>query len=782
MNKLLFFVLSLCTVLELAAQKQVYSIGILTDTKTAEVVPLLDQLQAQIIAVVGEDATIVFKEENLLVNDFNIATAQQNYQQLLANETDIILAFGVINNLVVGQQDNYPKPTILFGLVNRDLIELDQNKTTSGVENFTYLIQSESYEDDLVALKELTDFEKVGIVVEEKVVDIFPFEEVFEQELSTLEAAYLLIPFQSVEDIVSNLEGIDAIYLAGGFLLSPEEIKQLADTFIERKLPAFTSTGIEDVKSGLFATNQSASSIEQIQRRIALTVEAYVNGAKLSELPVFIDYEPRLTINFNTADLIGVPIKYSLISTTDFVGDIDNVVAEEEYNLLSAIAQALDQNLSLNADQKDIDLVGQDIQNAKSDYLPLIEAGVTANYVDPKLAEISFGQNPEFSTAGTITASQLIYSRAVSTNIAIQKKLLSAQQENFNAAQLDVVADVSSVYLSTLIAKVNARIQLQNLNLTKQNLQLARQNFEVGESGKADVLRFESEVAQNTQSMVEAINQLEQNFVLLNQLLNNPVDRGIDVEDVALDEDLLEKYNYEELTAYLDDTNLRDRFIEFLVQEALRNAPELRSLNYNLEATQYSVDLFDKGRYYPTIAAQGQYNAVFSRNGAGSETQLVTGGAVPNTNYNLGVNISLPIFNQNQNNINLQTAKIQKEQLSLNQDNLELAIASNVRTNVLTLINQISNIQLSEISERTAKEALELTQTAYSSGAINLIQLLDAQNNYLNAQLANAAAVYNFLINTVQLERSLGYFFLLNTEEKNADFRRRFFDFINNKE
>ncbi|MEM6697144.1 MAG: TolC family protein, partial [Bacteroidota bacterium] len=112
--------------------------------------------------------------------------------------------------------------------------------------------------------------------------------------------------------------------------------------------------------------------------------------------------------------------------------------------------------------------------------------------------------------------------------------------------------------------------------------------------------------------------------------------------------------------------------------------------------------------------------------------------------------------------------------------NLELAIASNVRTNVLTLINQISNIQLSEISERTAKEALELTQTAYSSGAINLIQLLDAQNNYLNAQLANAAAVYNFLINTVQLERSLGYFFLLNTEEKNADFRRRFFDFINN--
>ncbi|MEM6378598.1 MAG: TolC family protein, partial [Bacteroidota bacterium] len=226
--------------------------------------------------------------------------------------------------------------------------------------------------------------------------------------------------------------------------------------------------------------------------------------------------------------------------------------------------------------------------------------------------------------------------------------------------------------------------------------------------------------------------------------------------------------------------DLRDLFIEFLVQEALKNAPELKELGYNLEANRYSLDLFGKGRYYPTIAAQGQYNAVFNRSGAGSETQLITGGSIQNTNYNIGVNISMPIFNQNQNNINQQTAKIQQDQLLINRDNLQLAIAADVRTNVLTLINQISNIQLSEISERTAKEALELTQIAYSSGAVNLIQLIDAQNNYLNAQLAKAAAVYNFLINSIQLERSLGYFFLLNTAEKNDDFRRRFFDFINN--
>ncbi|MEL6865437.1 MAG: TolC family protein [Bacteroidota bacterium] len=781
MHKLFCLVLLICTIaLPSAAQKQVYSIGILTDISTAEVTPLLDQVKDQIKAVVGEDATILFEEENALVNNFSLEAATQNYQQLLSNSTDIILAFGAVNNLVIGQQERYPKPTILFGIINKDLVEIDQNKTTSGIENFTYLIQSESYINDITKFKELTDFKKLGIVIEQQLMGILPVEEVFKKKLPPLEVDYKIIPFKDVGDITSNLDGMDAIYLAGGFLLPPDEIKQLADTFISQKIPAFTNTNIEDVQNGLFATNEGANNIEQIQRRIALTVEAYVNGAALSDLPVFIDYEPRLTINFNTAELIGVPIKYSLISTTDFVGDVNNAVAEQNYSLLSAVAQALDKNPSLAASQKNIDLNSQDIQIAKSDYLPLVEAGVTATYIDPKLAEVSFGQNPEFSTSGAITASQLIYSRAVKVNIDIQKKLLAAQQENFNADQLDMVADVSNIYLATLIAKVNAQIQLQNLDLTKQNLQLAKQNFEVGETGKSDVLRFESEVAQNTQSMVEAINQLEQNFVRLNQLLNNPIDREIDIEDLVLNEGLLEKYDYDELTTFLDNPNLRDQFIEFLVQEALLNAPEIRELGYNLEATEYSIALFGKGRYYPNIAAQGQYNAVFSRSGAGSETELVTGGSIQNTNYNLGVNISMPIFNQNQNNINQQTAKIQKEQLLLNQDNLELAIAANVRTNVLTLVNQISNIQLSEISERTAKEALELTQTAYSSGAVNLIQLLDAQNNYLNAQLAKAAAVYNFLINSIQLERSLGYYFLLNTEEKNSDFRRRFFDFINN--
>ena len=343
---------------------------------------------------------------------------------------------------------------------------------------------------------------------------------------------------------------------------------------------------------------------------------------------------------------------------------------------------------------------------------------------------------------------------------------------------MDAIFNASNAYFTTLILKANAQIQLRNLDLTKKNFHIAKQNYEAGESGKSDMLRFQSEIAQNTQSMVEAVNSLEQGFISLNQLLNNPLNAEIDIENVELDKGVFEQYNYDELTQLLDDPKLREPFIEFLIKEAKLNAPELKILNYNLEATNRQMKLYGSGRFLPTIALQGQYNREFSRSGKGVEYSIPN---YPSDNYNAGLSLSLPVFNQNSNKINQQIAFIQKDQLEINKESTELNIDANIRNSVLNLINQVSNIELSKISEAAAKESLELTQTSYSTGSVTVIQLIDAQNNYLNSQLARINATYNYLISALQLERYLGYYFVLNSEEDNVKFRQRFLEFTKSK-
>ena len=776
MKKHILVVISMFTAFAFSQTKN-YQVGFLLDNNSPEIETLLSELSNEISAVVGEDAILEFPVANKLVNNFDSARALSNYNALLQNETDIIIAFGVVNNTVISKIGTYEKPTILFGALSEELIT--DETLVSNIENYTSIITSQSYTEDLKFLKKLSNPKTVGVVLEKAFTDNLPIAETFSKIGVALGLEIRLITFESLDDITSNLEDIDAVYLAGGFYFSDEEIKQLADVLIEKKLPSFSANPVKDVMNGILATNHDQSQLNQFFRRISLTVESVVNGNGLSGLSTKLESKSNLTVNYNTADKIGLPLKYSLIATTSFVGNPKEIVADKTYTLVSVMQEAITENLELQTIERDISLTQKEVQFAKSDYLPNITAGATGTYLDPELAAVSNGQNPEVVTSGNLTLEQTLFSEAVNANISIQKSLRDAQQENYNSEALNTVFNTATAYFTALILKANLSIQNQNLELTKYNLKIATENYEAGQAGKSDVLRFKSEKAQNTQQMVEAINQLEQGYYALNQLLNNPIDAKIDVEEAELQKGVFSNYNYEQLGQFLDDPTLRQPFVKFLVKEALVNAPELKALDFNLKATERSERLYGAGRFLPTVALQGQYNYEFSRSGAGTDFIF---GDVPQGYYTVGLNVSLPIFNQNKQNINKQIASIQKEQLEISKENIELSIEKNINDSVLDLVNQISNIELSKVFEDTAKEALDLTQTSYASGAVNIVQLLDAQNNYLQAQQASASAIYNYLQVSMQLERSLGLFFLLQDKSEREDFIQRFLEFTQNND
>ncbi len=429
MKKYILLVSLMVTTLAFSQTKQNYNIGILLDNLTPELNPHILALQNEIKAVVGEDAIISFSDANILVNDFNLEKAASNYNTLLTNNTDIILAFGIINNMVLSKLKVYSKPTILFGEINKDLDKFEENKTTSGVSNFTYLVATQSLKKDLSTLKELTSFTTVGIAIEKRLVDVLPFKPIFDKETAALGVTYKIIPYDSSEDIVNAInDEIDAFYLASGYFLTNNDILKIADKLIEEKIPSITSTSIDDVERGLMATNQSKDNQDQFVRRIALSIEAYVNGQDFSELSVYVQTYDKLTINFNTAESVGMSMKYSLIARTDFVGDFVNVLSEKKYNLLDVMKTVVGENLNLQSSKKEIALSEQDVKTSKSDYYPSVIASASGTYVDPDLAAVSFGNSPEFSTAGAITLDQTLFSEAANANISIQKDLLDEKQ------------------------------------------------------------------------------------------------------------------------------------------------------------------------------------------------------------------------------------------------------------------------------------------------------------------------------------------------------------------
>ena len=777
-KQLVVVVFLLASFFSFAQSSKTINIGVLVDKDSKENLALFEKLKNEIRSVMGQDTNMIFKSP--LENNYDLELAKTNFIALEKSEVNIILAFGVINNIALYQQKSYGKPVIVFGSVNSDFIDLPAQQNTTGINNLAYIIAPLSYKKDLEAFNSIYEFKKVGILVDEYLLEALPVRALFDDYFADKKTSYSLINIPEDGNIANSLEGIDAVYLAGGFALTDDAFKRMVNIINDKELPSFSANRKLDVEKGILATNQPATNLDQFFRRLALNVEAVVNGTNPSELPLKLDYNNRLSLNFNTAKQINFPLRYSMLGTVDIVGGNSSYSADNTYSIVDIMNGVVNKNLGLEVERKNVDLSTQDLKTAKSNFLPDVSASATAAYLDPRVAEISGGTNPEFSTSGTVGLQQVLYSESAGAGITIQDNIQKAQQETFNAAELDALLNASVAYFNTLILKTNVEIQGQNLEVTKKNLEISEQNFQAGASSKSDVLRFRSELAQNMQTLIEAGNQLSESYYSINQLMNNPINLEIDVEEASISEGLFINYKYDDFKDILDNPKLRPFLIEFLIKEAKLNAPELKNIDYNLRAIQRNYRLNSSGRFVPTVALQGNYNLAISQSGKGS-VPVLGSPVAPDGVYNLGLNVSLPIFQQNQRNINKQTAKIQEDQLNIQKANTDLNIENNINVLVLDLTNEIANIEISKVAEVTAKESLGLTQSSYAEGAIPLIQLIDAQTNYLQSQLASATANYNYLLASMQLERAIGYFFLMNTEDSNQAFMQRANEFILNK-
>jgi outer membrane protein TolC len=602
---------------------------------------------------------------------------------------------------------------------------------------------------------------------------VFKVREIVDQLAEDYGFEYGFISMPNLAYSEMTFDGFDAVYLAGGANWSIEDMDQLIEDIKASRLPSFSAYGVEDVRKGILASNQSEDNKKLLFRRIALNLEQIVEfGEDPGDLPISAEYYSGLTINVDQFNALGIGINYDLISDIDFVGEFKAPDDYMQLSLTDVLDMVLNNNLQIKSDSLAVAISGQEVKNSVANYFPKVDVSSQGKYTDPDLAANSFGLIQEGSLQATLQLSQNIYSQDLTTLIKISKLQKKAQNERYNATTLNAINAIYNAYYFSLALNANLKIQAKNLEVTRENLKIATENYKAGSKGKMDLLRFTSEKAQNTQALIESNNNLRQSYNQIKQILNLSQNEKLDVKDVSIEEiNQLNPY-YARILEVINTPNLTAKFNAFLIEEGIRNAPELKALSFDIDAAEKQVRLKGRGRFVPNFALVGQYNNNLQTWGEGSD--------VPNlvpTTYNVAVNVSIPIFDQNKKNIDRTRAVIQKDQLETNQNDLENVIAQNISDALLEIVNQAVNIKLSRISEETASESLSLTQTSYTEGAVTITQLIDAQRNHLSAQLDLASAEYSFFSACNNLEREISYYFVLHDTDENESFFQRFYTY-----
>jgi len=145
------------------------------------------------------------------------------------------------------------------------------------------------------------------------------------------------------------------------------------------------------------------------------------------------------------------------------------------------------------------------------------------------------------------------------------------------------------------------------------------------------------------------------------------------------------------------------------------------------------------------------------------------------------VNATWPIFQGGEIHTRARQLRIDISRLGTQKADLVHSLELNLRNNVLDIISKSFKITLLKQAAGAGAKSLDLVQDSYEKGLVSIVQLLDAQNAALTAELSAASAVYEYFSSYLNLERSIGRFIMLSPLELQTDFFNRFIKYYNEK-
>lgn len=777
MSKLTPILLCLALVPSLLfAQTRPIKVGIITDcpnpTLASSTAAIIDETQKLLgdDVVIGQSVVSVQsctrdaleRELSLMIKDRNI---------------DLIVGVGILASDVLAKSGPYQKPVISTLVINPKAQDIPITaERTTGMNNFSAIVLPYSPLRDLEMFYRMVEFTNLVIVMDEYTLDnISALNKYLIDAVDDLGVSYSVLRSKdSAEEVLDAIpEGADAVYLLPTSQLRENEKQKLIDGINAKQLPSYSAVGRSDVDLGVLMGMGTLSNISRLSRRVALDIQQIQDGTKPEDIGVDLDFKEQLVLNAQVARQIDFNPSWELLAEALLINDVNDDI-DVRYDLKGVIAVALEQNLDLVVAQKDLEVSEQEIALANGLLMPQIEGSASLTAIDADRAEIGFGQSPEYQSFISGSLTQIIYSDQAFANKFIQERIFAAAQEQYKSQMLDLVLDVSYAYVAVLQAITNQNIQKVNLEVTRKNLELARASQVIGQTGLSDVYRWQSEISVAKIDLIKAGVTLQQAEFELNRILNKKVNEEFVLDDVGAEDPSL-MFNDGRAARFIKSARDYSAFSDFLVDEAMANMPEVKSLQLSLEAQERAYKNAKREFYAPKVSLKAGLDQEVYRGGTGTGGSIpIPGFELPNDTYwNVGLGASLPIFTGMQRKATSQQQRLQSESIMSQQASLKLAVETNVRSALESVRGARQNIQLSREAEEAAIKNFEIVQDSYSEGRVTITQLLDAQKAEISARLNKANAIYIFVNRVISLDRSMGsYHFLLRDEEKTVFFDR----------
>ena len=385
-------------------------------------------------------------------------------------------------------------------------------------------------------------------------------------------------------------------------------------------------------------------------------------------------------------------------------------------------------------ERKSMELTGQSLETtyeqSKQQRLPNVSASMGQNF--------SNNENG-WSTSGNvgIGSSVTIY-QGGNINNTIEQNRLSMERNEVQLERYDnqLTAQILQSFVTILGNQDLLTYQQEVLNTSREQLNQGRVRYKLGSILESDFLLLEAQYYSDSNNVVDTRINIENNLLDLKVLLSmNPTD---DLEIVAPN------------TENLDDLKESLPTEEEAITLAMEYMPDLRIGDYDIRMAEKSVDLA-RGNYFPSISANANVGmGVLSFDGDGNKKWYGT------PTESVGVSMSIPIYSRGQTKANVKKSRIALEQAQLDYEQSQLSVRQTVVQTYRGVLSAYNAYKVAQVKENAYSKSFNAYNIQYQYGTITTVELLQQQNNYLNALNSYIQKKYSLVMQRKILDIYMG--------------------------
>ncbi len=364
---------------------------------------------------------------------------------------------------------------------------------------------------------------------------------------------------------------------------------------------------------------------------------------------------------------------------------------------------------------------------------PEISASATYQRYIKKQTMHFAGQSMEIGTKNNVSAG--INAQMPLVNAQLWKSLkISAMDvelavEQARSSRIDMIEQVSKAYYQVLLAKDSYIVYKRVYNNALENHKIVEKMFSVGAVSEFDLITSRVSVANAEPNVFNAENSIVLALWQLKALL------GIDLAtDIDCQGSLADFGNA--LTANIEKGDLSQN-------------STMRQFDIQEQMLKKSVEI-QRAANLPSLSLGVNYNYV-----AMSENLKIKD--YDFNPYSVAtLNLSIPIFAGGKRRADLNSAKINLENIKLQRENVERQLNTAI---IQYHSNMLTNIKQYHAADQTilqAKRGYEIAVKRYEVGEGTLVEIDNSQVAYTQAELSRNTAIFNYLVNMAGLEKIKG--------------------------